>query len=62
MEPTNKKLIDRSIRIISSLGEVPYEQAAEEFFQTYFHSPVERAKRTESFVIETLRRMGKTPE
>ena len=29
--PTNKKLIDRSSRIIASLAKIPYEKAVEEF-------------------------------
>jgi N-acetylmuramic acid 6-phosphate etherase len=58
VEPTNKKLIDRSIRIISAMAKMPYEKAAEEYFKTYFHSEQEKGKRKESLVVETLRRLG----
>jgi N-acetylmuramic acid 6-phosphate etherase len=55
--PTNKKLIDRSTRIIAALAGIPYEQASEEFFKSYAARPPEEEYR-ESYVIETLRRLG----
>ena len=58
--PTNKKLIDRSSRIIASLAKIPYEQAVEEFFISYYNRKPEDEYR-ESYVIETLRRLGFDP-
>ena len=55
--PTNKKLIDRSTRIIAALANIPYEQANEEFFKSYLGRPPEEEYR-ESYVAETLRRLG----
>ena len=55
--PTNKKLIDRSVRIISSLADISYEEACEEFFKSYLN----RKKGDEykqSYVVETLERLG----
>jgi len=58
--PSNKKLIDRSTRIISTLAKIPYEQACEEFFKSYLgRKPGEEYR--ESFVVETLRRLGFDP-
>ena len=59
--PTNKKLIDRSTRIIASLANIPYEKANEEFFYSYYNRKPEDEYR-ESYVVETLTRLGlKTP-
>ena len=58
--PTNKKLIDRSSRIIANLGKVPYEKAVEEFFYSYYNRKPEDEYR-ESYVVETLRRLGFDP-
>ena len=58
--PTNKKLIDRSSRIIANLAKIPYEQAVEEFFYSYYNRKPEDEYR-ESYVIETLRRLGFDP-
>lgn len=58
--PTNKKLIDRSIRIIAGLKDIPYEQAAEEFFKSYLSRDPNQQYR-ESYVVETLRRLGFDP-
>ncbi len=58
--PTNKKLIDRSSRIIQNLANIPYEQAVEEFFISYYNRKPEDEYR-ESYVIETLRRLGFDP-
>lgn len=55
--PTNKKLIDRSTRIIAELAGIPYEQACEEFFKSYLNRPKDQEYR-ESYVVETLRRLG----
>lgn len=58
--PTNKKLIDRSTRIIASLANISYEQANEEFFKSYYgRDPKEEYR--ESYVVETLRRLGFDP-
>ncbi len=55
--PTNKKLIDRSVRIIAALADIPYETACEEFFKSYLgRKPGEEYR--ESYVVETLRRLG----
>lgn len=59
--PTNKKLIDRSTRIISTLAGIPYEEACEEFFKTYYSRDPKEVYR-ESYVVETLRRLGFDPE
>ncbi|HPX83839.1 MAG TPA: hypothetical protein PLW60_01965 [Bacilli bacterium] len=58
--PSNKKLIDRSTRIISTLAKISYEQACEEFFKSYLgRKPGEEYR--ESYVVETLRRLGFDP-
>lgn len=59
--PTNKKLIDRSTRIISELAHIPYGQACEEFFNSYLNRPKGEEYR-ESYVVETLRRLGVDPD
>ncbi len=59
--PTNKKLIDRSTRIIAELAGIPYEQACEEFFKSYLgRDPKEEYR--ESYVVESLRRLGVDPD
>lgn len=58
--PTNKKLIDRSTRVISELAHIPYEQACEEFFKSYLNRPKDQEYR-ESYVVETLKRLGVDP-
>lgn len=58
--PTNKKLIDRSVRIIANLSGLPYEQACEEFFKSYL-AREEGDTYRESFVVETLKRLGVDP-
>ncbi len=58
--PTNKKLIDRSTRIIANLANIPYEQACEEFFKSYLSREPGQEYR-ESYVVETLRRLGFDP-
>ncbi|HIQ63503.1 MAG TPA: hypothetical protein IAA66_07970 [Candidatus Avichristensenella intestinipullorum] len=58
--PTNKKLIDRSTRIIAQLAQLPYEQACEEFFKSYLGRAKDEEYR-ESYVVETLRRLGVDP-
>lgn len=58
--PTNKKLIDRSTRIIQNIAGISYEQANEEFFKSYFgRNPKEEYR--ESYVVETLKRLGFDP-
>jgi N-acetylmuramic acid 6-phosphate etherase len=58
--PTNKKLIDRSTRIIAQIAGISYEQANEEFFKSYFgRKPGEEYR--ESYVVETLKRLGCDP-
>ncbi len=59
--PTNKKLIDRSTRIISNLMDIPYEKACEEFFKSYYSREEDQQYR-ESYVVETLNRLGFDPE
>jgi len=59
--PTNKKLIDRSTRIIQTIAKIPYEQALEEFFKSYL-GRAEGQVYKESYVIESLRRLGFEPE
>lgn len=58
--PTNKKLIDRSVRIISTIANIPYEQACEEFFKSYYGREKGQEYR-ESYVVETLKRLGFDP-
>ena len=58
--PTNKKLIDRSTRIIAALAQIPYEQANQEFFKSYYNRKPEDEYK-ESYVVETLRRLGFDP-
>lgn len=58
--PTNKKLIDRSVRIIANLADIPYEQACEEFFKSYLGREKGQEYR-ESYVVETLKRLGFNP-
>ncbi len=55
--PTNKKLIDRSTRIIANLADIPYEEANLEFFKSYYARKPEDEYR-ESYVVETLNRLG----
>ena len=58
--PTNKKLIDRSTRIIANLAKIPYEEANLEFFKSYYgRKPEDEYK--ESYVVETLKRLGVDP-
>jgi N-acetylmuramic acid 6-phosphate etherase len=59
--PTNKKLIDRSTRIIANLMDIPYEKACEEFFKSYY-SREEGQQYRESYVVETLNRLGFDPK
>lgn len=59
--PTNKKLIDRSTRIISTIAGITYEEACEEFFKTYYSRQAGEEYR-ESYVVETLRRLGFDPK
>ena len=58
--PTNKKLIDRSVRIIATIANIPYEQACEEFFKSYYSREKGQEYR-ESYVVETLKRLGFDP-
>lgn len=58
--PTNKKLIDRSVRIIANLADIPYEKACEEFFKSYMGRE-EGQEYRESYVVETLKRLGFDP-
>lgn len=59
--PTNKKLIDRSTRVISTLANIPYETACEEFFKSMLgRKPGEEYR--ESYVVETLKRLGFDPD
>lgn len=69
--PTNKKLIDRSTRIIlnltnlhhkkNGLPEITYEQANEEFFKSYLGRDSKEEYR-ESHAVETLKRLGVDPK
>ena len=59
--PTNKKLIDRSTRVIAELAHIPYEQACEEFFYSYLNRPKDQ-EYSESYVVETLKRLGVDPD
>lgn len=59
--PTNKKLIDCSTRIIATIANIPYEQALEEFFKSYL-GRAEGQVYKESYVMESLMRLGFKPE
>ena len=59
--PTNKKLIDRSTRVIAELAQIPYETAREEFFKSYLGRSKDEEYR-ESYVVETLKRLGIDPD
>ena len=59
--PTNKKLIDRSTRVIAELAHISYEEACEEFFKSYLNRPKDQEYR-ESYVVETLKRLGVDPD
>ena len=56
VDATNKKLIDRSIRLISSLGDLTYERSCLEFFKT-LSLPAAPNEISESVVERTLRRL-----
>ena len=58
--PTNKKLIDRSIRVIATIANIDYQTAAEEFFKSYLGREKGQEYR-ESYVVETLKRLGFDP-
>ena len=59
--PTNKKLIDRSTRIIANLAKISYEEANLEFFKSYYsRKPEDEYK--QSYVVETLQRLGFDPD
>ena len=58
--PTNKKLIDRSTRIIANLAKIPYEEANLEFFKSYYNRKPEDEYKM-SYVVETLQRLGFDP-
>jgi N-acetylmuramic acid 6-phosphate etherase len=59
--PTNKKLVDRSTRVIATLAKIPYETACEEFFKSMLgRKPGEEYR--ESYVVETLKRLGFDPD
>lgn len=58
--PTNKKLIDRSTRIIANLAKIDYETANLEFFKSYYNRKAGEEYK-ESYVVETLRRLGFDP-
>ena len=58
--PTNKKLIDRSTRIIANLAGISYEKANEEFFKSMLGRNPNEVYR-ESYVVETLKRLGFDP-
>lgn len=56
VDATNKKLIDRSIRLISSLGDLTYERSCLEFFKTLSLTDASN-EISESVVERTLRRL-----
>lgn len=58
--PTNKKLIDRSVRVIAELAKISYQEACEQFFISYLGRKPEDEYR-ESYVVETLKRLGFDP-
>ena len=53
---SNKKLVDRSARIVSDLCQVPYEEALEELF--YAKAAAEARGELASPVGEVLRKLG----
>ncbi len=58
VDATNKKLTDRAIRIISHIARIPYDNACCELFTTMENPEIDRLQFKESYVIQTLRRLG----
>ena len=62
VDATNKKLVDRATRIISALGGIGYDEACVELHRTLAEQPPGEAGGTDSCVVRTLRRLGRSPE
>ena len=58
LDATNKKLTDRAIRIIAHFAEIPYENACHELFRTISEPAADRKQFKESYIIQTLKRLG----
>jgi len=60
VDATNKKLTDRSIRIISHHANISYEDACYELFKTIENPQINRLQFKESYVLQTLKRLNVT--
>lgn len=58
VDATNKKLIDRAVRIIQFFSHLTYEQACMELHQTIFQPETDRLNFENSYVLQTLRRIS----
>ncbi len=61
VDATNKKLVDRATRIISALGGIGYDEACVELHRTLAEQRPGGASGTDSCVVRTLRRLGRSP-
>lgn len=58
VDGTNKKLIDRSIRLVADLAHLSYAEACYEYFRTAEEPQPPRSEARDSYVVQTLRRLG----
>lgn len=62
VDATNKKLVDRATRLVAHFSGLSFEEAAKELHHTMFSPDTDRLEFAESYVIQTLRRLGKLPQ
>ena len=58
LDATNKKLTDRAIRVIAHFADIPYNEACIELFKTMSSPDTHRLKFENSYIIQTLERLG----
>ena len=58
VDPTNKKLVDRSTRIIAALAGLPYEDACRELYRSIVERREGPKQYQDSCVASTLKRLG----
>ena len=58
LDATNKKLTDRATRVISYFANLPYNDACMELFKTMNNPDIHRLKFENSYIIQTLERLG----
>ncbi len=58
LDATNKKLTDRATRIIAHFAKLPYDKACLELFQTMDEPASHRLQYKNSYIIQTLDRLG----